>query len=352
MRITRRLALGSAIGGILGGAPSIARAAVPLGRGINITGWFRHPARLDPEALRRYLPRSAAASLRSAGFDFVRLAVDPAPLSGITVRAALADSIAGLLAVGLRVIVCPHPSGWALETRAEDRGKLHQAWSLLGPVLARFDPALVLAEVLNEPVFPNDPNGWAALQRAVLATMRTSLPRHTVVLTGHDWSSIAGLTKLTPPPDRNAVYTFHFYDPVELTSLAAWRAGIDRPALAKLSFPSGNGSALSADPATAAVIRYYHASGWNAASITARIDAAAEWGAKHGVPVLAGEFGATTALNAPARLAWLGAVRTACEMRGIGWALWGLDDVMGFDTPRPVPADLRLDAGVLRALGV
>lgn len=132
---------------------------------------------------------------------------------------------------------------------------------VVGPALTRFDPARVWVEPLNEPVFPHDSAGWAALQTAVLATLRASLPRHTAVLTGNDLSSLAGLTRLSPVRDRHVVYTFHFYDPVELTSLAAWRPGLDRAALAGLGFPGGDGSGRSADAATAEVIRHYHASG-------------------------------------------------------------------------------------------
>jgi endoglucanase len=56
-------------------------------------------------------------------------------------------------------------------------------------------------------------------------------------------------------------------------------------------------------------------------------------------------------LNAPARLAWLGAVRETCEQQSIGWALWGYDDSMGFAL-RPPGGPRRLDPEVLRALGL
>jgi hypothetical protein len=50
---------------------------VVLTRGINITGWFRFPASRDPAVLAAYLSDQALADLRTAGFDFVRLAIDP-----------------------------------------------------------------------------------------------------------------------------------------------------------------------------------------------------------------------------------------------------------------------------------
>jgi len=63
-----------------------------------------------------------------------------------------------------------------------------------------------------------------------------------------------------------------------------------------------------------------------------------------------GEFGATAALNAPARLAWIEAARRAAEAHGIGWALWGYDDAMGFGL-RP-PGAAPLDPALLAALGM
>ncbi len=328
-----------------------------LRRGVNITAWFRYPGSLAPPALRGYLGASAITGLRDAGFTFVRLPVDPALLAHPAVPPALTEAIRRLRDVGLGVVVSLHPTTWHLEHSQADRAALHEAWRRLGPLLAGLGADRVFAEVLNEPVFPADPAAWHALQRNVLATIRASLPRHTVVLTGHDWSSIAGLEALTPEPDRNAVYTFHLYEPVDLTSLAAWKPGLDRPALSRLPFPVRDRAtcekiAATTDADTAGMIRYYCAVGWNESHISRRISAAAAWGRRHDVPVLAGEFGATEALNPDARANWLRAVRTACEVEGIGWALWGYDDVMGFGLPRPPGPSPVLNATVLRALGM
>lgn len=329
-----------------------------LRRGVNITAWFRYPASHAPPALRGYLGASAIAGLRDVGFTFVRVPVDPALLANPAVRSALPDAVRRLRDAGLGVVVSLHPTNWHLEHSQADRAALHDAWRRLGPLLSGLGADRVFAEALNEPVFPADPAGWHVLQRAVLATIRGSLPRHTVVLTGHDWSSIAGLEALVPEPDANVVYTFHLYEPVDLTSLAAWKSGLDRAALSRLPFPvrdrgACDGIALSAaDAETAGMIRYYCAVGWNESHLSRRIEAAAAWGRRHGVPVLAGEFGASAALNREARIAWLRAVRAACEAEGIGWALWGYDDVMGFGLSRPPGVSPVLDPEVLRALGL
>ena len=66
---------------------------------------------------------------------------------------------------------------------------------------------------------------------------------------------------------------------------------------------------------------------------------------------MVGEFGASQHLNTTARLAWLRTVRTACEGQGLGWALWGYDDVMGFGIARP-DVRARIAPDILSALGL
>jgi hypothetical protein len=335
---------------------------VRLARGVNLTNWFRFPPSRDPAALSSYLSDQALAELRAAGFDFVRLAVDPAVVSGPAERAVLVGAIRRIQHQGLAVVVAPHPQGWHLETAPEP---ILAFWQSLAPALRPLDPARTVLEVLNEPVFSGDPAAWATLQHCLLTAIRQVLPDSTVVLTGADWGGIGGLLALTPEDDRNVLYSFHLYDPAELTSLAAWRPGLDRSALAHLPFPvidavsCAAAADMAADAATRDIMRYYCAYGWDAARIDSRIGQAASWARQHGVRLLAGEFGASAALNATARLAWLKTVRDALETRGIGWALWGYDDSMGFAiTPRIAPgAPLpglrpRLDRPILSALGL
>jgi endoglucanase len=330
-----------------------AAVAGRLQRGINITAWFRFPASREPAALARYLSDQALADLRAAGFDFVRLAVDPSVAD--TQRAVLITAIQRIQRQGMTVVVSPHPQDWHLETEPE---RLLDFWRTLAPQLRSADPALTVPEVLNEPVFPGDPSGWARLQHATLGVIRHALPDVTVLLTGQDWGSIGGLLALTPEDDANAAYSFHFYDPSELTSLAAYRFGLDRTALARLPFPVGDRAQCeveatsAADPGTRDLMRYYCAFGWTEARIATEIATAAAWARSHGVRLIAGEFGASSALNPAARSAWLHAVHGAFETHGIGWALWGYDDVMGLAVNRPPAPRPILNSAVLDALGL
>jgi hypothetical protein len=184
-----------------------------------------------------------------------------------------------------------------------------------------------------------------------------------VVLTGSGWGGVDGLAALHPVTDPKIVYTFHFYEPSELTALAAYRPGLDRAALARLPFPMDQGASIdpagcraaadsTADSATRGLITFVCSMHWDAARVGARIESAAAWGRDHHATVLLGEFGASRTVNARARLAWLEAVRRACEQRGIGWALWGYDDSMGFGIDPRAAARPVMDRATLSALGL
>jgi endoglucanase len=328
-----------------------------LRRGVNITNWFRFPPSHDPATMRAYLDDAAMRGLRRAGFTFVRLPVQPEVLAAPGIASALVDAVARLQRHGLAVIVALHPPNWHLETEAGDRTSLAATWHALAPALRRLDPAATYPEVLNEPVFTHAPGAWAELQHRTLADIRAVLPANTIVLTGADWGGVSGLLALVPESDPNVVYSFHLYEPAELTALGAYRAGLDSAAMARLPFPVTDPAECRAaadttgDVPTAELMRFYCVQSWDGAKLAARVAEAGEWGRRNHAAVLAGEFGASQRLNAPARLAWLAGVREACEQQSIGWALWGYDDSMGFAL-HPPGGRRQFDPDLLRALGL
>jgi hypothetical protein len=335
----------------------LAGAADPppeLRRGINVTHWFRFPPDRSPEALRAYLDDAALDALKHAGFTFIRL---PVQTDLLTASDSVVDAIARIQRHGLAVVVALFDTEGHPEADASDRARLILAWRRLAPALRHLAANATFPEVLNEPVFAGQRDAWAALQHQALATIRAALPANTIVLTGADWGSVDGLLSLHPEADPRVIYSFHLYEPAELTALGAYRAGLDAAAMARLPFPVTGRIACEATAdttlhaPTADLIRFYCSQRWDAAKIAARVAQAAAWARRNGVAVLAGEFGASQRLNAPARLAWLAAVREACEQQGIGWALWGYDDSMGLAI-RP-PGDRRpIDQPLLQALGL
>ena len=185
-----------------------------LRRGINITNWFRFPYRRDPAWLRAYMPDSAMADLRRAGFTFVRLAIQPQVLLRTdgrldpALQAVVLDAVRRLQQAGLGVIVDAHPDTWNVEEHEADRQGLINFWREMAPALRSLDRRLTFTEVMNEPVF-RDHAAWARLQEQVLGIIRSALPDTTVIVTGADWGSIDGLLRLPPLHDRRVVYSVH-----------------------------------------------------------------------------------------------------------------------------------------------
>ena len=171
-----------------------------LGHGINVTNWFRFPPSADPccparLSVRRGRCGSCArpASPRSA------CPCSPSCCAAIRTRIRLLTGAIGRLQRhGLAVVVAAQPAAWHLETSAGDRASLLAFWAALAPALRAMDPRLTFPELLNEPVFPGTPEAWRTLAARSLLAVRADLPHHTIVLSGNDWGSIAGLLALAP----------------------------------------------------------------------------------------------------------------------------------------------------------
>ena len=309
-----------------------------------------------------------AALIRRLGFSSVRLVV---PLAGIfhpsapdrpdpITLAELDRVLDRLLAHDLGVIIDPHPSATnrRIETDSAYAEGFVRFWGALAGHLSHRDPERVFLEVINEPVFAGRASQWAALQERLLIVMREAAPAHTLIAAGTGWSSIEGLLRITPVADGNVIYTFHFYEPFVFTHQGEGWAQPPAGKLRGVPYPvdsagCGAVSAEQRDSSAARAMRQYCAQGWNTAAVERRLAKAEEWGRKHQVPVLLGEFGASSkAAPLEARAAWIRDVRMAAERLGMGWAIWSFDDRFGLGA-RPGPdGNLVVDPSVVRALGL
>ncbi|WP_245509130.1 cellulase family glycosylhydrolase, partial [Mesorhizobium sp. M4B.F.Ca.ET.019.03.1.1] len=224
-------------------------------RGLNLdqwTTWTGEEKWNDPTAIlpypewRKFLKEDDLKALKDAGFDFLRMPVDPSPfLSDETLAlrddlyASVLDSARMINRAGLKVIVDMHliPAGGNRKTGMgqvmDDPGTFDAYVDVvrkMARTLSNEDPGQVAFEPMNEPIVDCDGDGtnlWPERQKKLFAAARSSATRLTLILTGACYSNAASLARIDPKliADDNIIWTFHSYDPFLLTHQGATWAG-------------------------------------------------------------------------------------------------------------------------------
>ena len=393
---------------IVPAAPSdAAETAFKVARAVNIAQWFTWP-RYQGNGIAWPPYKNCPApptvdqlkTLKQAGFDTVRLPVDPAPfivLEGNQREAVydiLFDALARIKAAGLRTIVDIHPNSahpvWgqnAVATGLEFPAFLAAAG--FAEQLARHftvaDRAWIALELLNEPRLKctgTDQDLWQKMVQYTVRRVRAVNPAISLVVSGACSSSVVGLLALDPAPfhDPNILYTFHFYDPFSFTHQGAqfirwpdkYLDGVPWPASARdIAEPLALmdrrvASTCALDEAARAQARNgalnnlkrFYASGAGPEMIRAQFAEVRAWADRHGIApakILNGEFGVIRrSAGKPGafcqdRMRWLRDVREASERQGFAWAYFS------YDGPFALLAegdDNKLDPAVLASLGL
>lgn len=388
--------------GVLASACAAPADEATFRRGINITRLFDGPLRqpdgyanppfppwtreLDPAELQR---------LRAAGFDFIRLPIDPGPFlarndaDALRALTPVFDFLQVAIRAGFGVIVDLHPrpgGEWSPRAilDAPDGPKFARYQAFASQVAARLEASHtnhVVLELMNEPqsaCVRMDAPDWTVYQQRLLASVRQRAPALGLVVTGGCLSSIDGLPHLDLHPlhDSNLYVMVHFYEPFVFTHQgASWSpyskylAGLrypvraaDRGATEEATRAWLNRPVLAADGIAAqkadSQLNDYFAHPFNGETIGARLDLAARWSDSMGLPrsrVIIGEFGVmdeggglgNEPADRAARIAWLHDVASAATSHGFGWAVWGYHGAFGIvsdDSAR------RLDPDVISAL--
>ena len=313
-------------------AACIAAAAVPppnaLARGVNLTDALT-PSRPIAQV------EQDLRMIRQAGLGHVRLPILPDQVLAWTgdgtadpARGRLDAVICAAIHQGLLVILDLHPDqALALRDGAGDDvvARLGAAWDRLAGRYAAIPPGAIMFEALNEPTL-TDPRLWNRDLRRLLAHIRQAAPRHTVLLTGSPFGLAASLQSVTPVPDANVAYVFHFYSPLVFTHQGAdWTNPVLR-SVRGLAYPATarNEKMIQAvaDPGLQPDLVRYRAKYSSAAAVQSEINLAARWAARSGVRLVATELGVFGAADARSRAAWLRDVTGTLEANGIGWTVW------------------------------
>lgn len=347
------------------------------------------------------LTNAQLAAIKNAGFDFVRLPVDPGPFlqfKGVQ-RDALDDimrqRVQMILDAGLNVIVDFHPIPSSVEygpkqlVQSSDSQLFHDYCDMLtrtARLLNAFHSNRVSLELMNEPQLGGTVSSdaqWQNMEEVAYHAARAGAPTLTVVLAGNMSGEYEGLLALDPTPfvgDSRAIFTFHYYLPYEFTTQSfprdpqlrvaadvpypAQSRGIDESMAAlklRLAKTTETDQQKKADTALAlATLTQYRASNFNRATIQGHFDKVAAWAAKYGVPpsrIFLGEFGVIRqngiydGARDPDRVRWLHDVREVAEAHGFSWSIWAYSGSGGMEIMENDNTD-AINVATLRALGL
>jgi hypothetical protein len=359
------------------------------------------PNRYDIDPYSRWdttMPRWRLDEIKHAGFDFLRLVIDPGPLLESEGEmfdrriSKLKGAIESSLAAGLKILVdvhvrTSHPMWGQFQITA---GFDHPAFrryievvQALGRLASAYDPEKLALEVFNEPPGPcqwRDRPDWPEQLDMIYSVARRAAPDQTLVVSGSCWASIKGLVRLDGSKfDKNTVFSFHYYDPFVFTHQSFWGSMKFLEYISRLPYPPGSANieevldaveqriratpSLSDDQRVREIreaakhLRAYFANWKGAANIERDFNEVQQWANRYGIQpkrILLGEFGVMKDVYGhkgadPAdRIRWLSDTRMIAEKFGYSWSVWSFTGAMGMtvrDTDGP------LDSSMLKALG-
>ncbi len=337
--------------------------------GINLSEWFAQvydPRGYTKEHFQSWTTDSDIALIKAAGFDHVRLSVNPQPMMDSLRRrdgtgeyfGYLDAAVKMILDAGLAVEIDMHPNSDFKDRLAKEDDfvvRFADFWNTVAQHYASWDADRVFFEILNEPEM-RDPYRWYGVEAKLAAAIRRGAPSNTIIAAGARWDDDDDMVFLEPLRDTNVIYVFHFYEPHIFTHQGATWGSYYWKWLRGLHYPSSPENAaqvatLVPEPRDRMQVIRYGQDHWDAARIEAEINQADDWARQHGVPLTCNEFGVFRTFSDPQdRARWLTDVRTALERHNIGWAMWDYSGSFGVVTNRETGA--KLDEVTVRALGL
>jgi len=354
-------------------AQNVAASSVPASRlahlrhGVNLSAWFAQvydPKGYTKDHFDTWTTSADIALIKSAGFDHVRLSVNPQPImeehrngGSKEMLTSLDVAMKMILDAGLAVELDMHPdSDFKTRLAKEDDfvERFADFWRMIAKRYSSSDPERVFFEILNEPEM-RDAYRWYGVETKLAAAIRQAAPANTILAAGAKWDDDDDMIFLEPLRDQNVIYVFHFYDPHIFTHQGATWGAYYWHWLGNLHYPSDPKNAEEvASKVPEAVYRMqvirYGQDHWDASRVEAEINQAAEWAKHNGVPLVCNEFGVYRHAQAQDRNAWIRDVRSALENHGIGWAMWDYSDSFGVAQKKDGRA--VLDPETTNALGM
>jgi aryl-phospho-beta-D-glucosidase BglC (GH1 family) len=310
-------------------------------RGVNWGGWFSQidaiaektpggfPGKI--QHIRTFLGEEDAVRVAGWGFDHIRLPVDwfnafdPGFRPEEEVLRLLDDAVDRILGSGLGLILDLHksPGHDFLDGTVNDqalffdegiRRSCLRIWACLAERYG--SKAGIILEPLNEPVAPSS-DAWNAVKDVLAAEIRRMAPKATILIGSNLWNSAQEFGGLTPIDDDNAVYSFHFYNPLVFThQKAPWvpSSSFKRSLPYPGTYPAVDGATdrLKVD-----------AGRWDKARLEEELEPVIRFRERYGLPVACNEFGVYMGgPDSESRMAWIRDLLAIFRENGIGWSYW------------------------------
>lgn len=134
----------------------------------------------------------------------------------------------------LSLVLTYHYGKLEKNDRATEVERIAQMWGQLASLFKHKDTNRLFFELYNEPTI--ETNNWYRIAFELMKKVRVFDDNRTWIVGGTNYNSLDELLKMPIIPDKNIIYTFHFYQPYMFTHQGApWT--IDKTYLTGLPYP-------------------------------------------------------------------------------------------------------------------
>ncbi|WP_293788547.1 cellulase family glycosylhydrolase [uncultured Pedobacter sp.] len=313
-----------------------------LGRGINVS-WLEQY--WNPKAL--YLNKLTDADFRlitGLGLKTIRLPVafqhfyiQGSDLQKAKLLSDIDAVIKKAIRYRVRLVLVNHYGNLRAEYLQYDTQQLLALWTFLEKRYRKISCNSLYFELLNEPVV-NDQQ-WLPVAQQLIAVIRKMSPDRTIIIGGSNYNSMYELSRITPLPFKNIIYTFHFYEPFIFTHQGAGWIG-KQVSTTGIPFPYQDRQMPPMAPSakgTAGEANYknYQNEG-KAGAVHDKLLIIKQWSDTHHVPILCGEYGVYRKYASGQSICnYLTVVKNELDRLAIPWMVWEYDENFSIFNGKP-----------------
>lgn len=307
--------------------------AAQLGHGINVSWLEQHwnPKALDIDKLTDADFRLIAGlGLRTIRLPvaFQQFYIEGSDAQKAKLLAHIDAVVKKAMQHRLSLVLVNHYGNLRADHLQYDTQQLVALWTFLEKRYRKISCNSLYFELLNEPVISDQQ--WLPVAQKLITVIRKMSPDRTIIVGASNYNSIYELSRITPLPLRNIIYTFHFYEPFIFTHQGAAWIG-KQVSTTGIPFPYGDHQMPPLAPpakGTAGEANYknYQNEG-KAGAVHDKLMIIKQWSNTHHVPILCGEYGVYRKYaSAQSICNYLTAVSNELNQLSIPWMIWEYDE--------------------------